>query len=413
MAFRPAKHTYLGCALACATALAALPRAQAQVFVVGEKTATADISTEFHPTKVELPEKPINELGRRELVRDLEAEQGFAHRALPLADNLTLMANGHLQPSDDAYKQMIYKKGQSAAPGDRVLITSVSFKPDRIILDINGGPYLKHRFLRHIELNGSPVVVDDGSEVSGCRITLVFEGGIPDVSAPEVKALLDPLIDFGVKTSGQAYADTLPPFLKQAIDQHDVLVGMNRKMLLAAMGAPEFKVRELVEGSNDRHYEEWIYGKVPQTVRFVRVEGDRVTQVRIAALGQPIAVHTENEMEGYLDPLMNKNEVAMGDVVPSNDEDARPKGAPPTILKPGETGANSSSQRVQYPVPTKEQPIPAAPGSSADTNANIDMGDAPGISHSGSSRGANPTVPLGTGIPDASGTVPGPGSRVN
>ena len=383
MAFRPAKHTYLGCALACATALATLTHARAQVFVVGEKTATADISTEFHPTKVELSDKPINELGRRELVRDLEAEQGFAHRALPLADNLTLLANGHLQPSDDAYKEMIYKKGQSAAPGDRVAITTVTVKADRIILDINGGPYLKHRFLRHIDLNGSPVVVDDGSTVSGCRITLVFEGGIPDVSAPEVKALLDPVIDFGVKTSAQAFADALPPFLKDAIDHHDVLVGMNRKMVLAAMGAPESKVRELVPGSTDRHYEEWIFGKVPQTVRFVRIEGDRVTQVRVAALGQPIAVHTENEMEGYLEPLVDNNVVAMGDVVPSNDEDARPKGAPPTILKPGETGANSTSQRVQYPVPTKEQPLPAAPGSSADPNANAGpIGDAAGnLSH--------------------------------
>jgi hypothetical protein len=32
----------------------------AQVFVVGEKTATADISTDFKPTRVELSQKPIN-----------------------------------------------------------------------------------------------------------------------------------------------------------------------------------------------------------------------------------------------------------------------------------------------------------------------------------------------------------------
>ena len=55
-----------------------------QVFVVGEKTATADIATDFHATRVELSSKPLNELGRRELIRDLEAEQGFAHRPLPL-----------------------------------------------------------------------------------------------------------------------------------------------------------------------------------------------------------------------------------------------------------------------------------------------------------------------------------------
>jgi hypothetical protein len=421
MAFRPA-HSYLASALFCVTALAATPHARAQVFVVGEKTATADISTDFHPTKVELSEKPLSELDRRELIRDLTDEQGFAHRALPLADNLTLMANGNMVPGGDAYKQMIYKKGQSAGPGDRVVITALNFKPDRLILDINGGPYLKHRFLRHIELNGNPVVADDGAEVTGCRVTLIFEGGIPDITAPEVKALLDPVIDFGVKTSAQAFADALPPFLKDAIDHHDVLVGMNRKMVLAAMGAPESKVRELVPGSTDRHYEEWIFGRVPQTVRFVRIEGDRVTQVKIAALGQPIALHTENELHGYLDPE-DTHEVAMGDAVQSNDDDAHSKGTPPTILKPGEVGAGSSAQRVQYPVPTKEQPIPAAPGSPADPNANVGtlggtgtgMGNGTGMGHGapGSSQGANPNDPLGSIGPGGTGMPSGPGSRVN
>jgi hypothetical protein len=427
MAFRSTQFTYLASALVCATALA-VPHARAQVFVVGEKSAMADVSTEFHATKVELSPNPINERGRRELVRDLEAEQGFAHRALPLGDSLILVANGNLNPSGDAYKEMIFKKGQSAAPGDRVVITALSFKPDRIVFDINGGPYLKHRFLRHVELNGNPVVADDGAQVSGFRIALVFEGPIPDISAPEVKALLDPIIDFGVKTSGQAYADTLPPFLKQAIDQHDVLVGMNRKMVLAAMGAPESKVRELVPGSNDRHYEEWIFGRVPQTVRFVRIEGDRVTQVRVAALGQPIAVRTENELEGFLDPV-DQHEIAMGDSPNSKTEEERASGAP-TLRKPGDPVPPGSSQRVQYPVPGKEQPIPAAPGSPADTNAGADpvaisgvpLGNTPGMPSTGpngpgSSGSRNPaagsTIPT-MGAPSIDNPFPGdPSNRVN
>jgi hypothetical protein len=320
---------------------------RAQVFVVGEKSAMADVSTDFHATRVELPSAPITELGRRELVRNLEEEQGFAHRALPLGDDLTLMANGNLTPGGDAYKELLYKKGESAQPGDRVAITAVTVKADRIVFDLNGGPYLKHRFLRHIDIDNMPLVPNDGAQVTGCRVTLLFEGGIPDISAPEVKALLDPIIDFGVKTSGEAYADSLPPFLKDAIAQHDVLVGMNRKMVLAAMGAPESKVRELLPGTTDQHYEEWIFGQVPQTVRFVRFVGDRVTEVRIAALGQPIAIHDKNEMEGYLDPE-DTHEVAMGDSNAGSAEDRAAK-APPTILKPGEV-APGSSQRVLLPV---------------------------------------------------------------
>lgn len=337
--------------LGAGTALAMYSsRASAQVFVVGEKTATADVSTDFRPTRVQLPTTPITERGRRELIRNLEAEQGFAHRPLPLGENLTLMANGQLTPGGDLYKQALYKKGQFAGPGERIAITAVQVKPDRIILDLNGGPHLKHRFLRHIELGDTPLAPDDGAQVSGCRVTLVFEGGLPDVSAPEVKALLDPLIDFGVKSSVQAYADTLPAFLKDAIAHHDVLVGMNTKMVLAAMGPPLSKTRELEEGSADRHYEEWIYGQVPQTVRFVRFEGDRVTQVRIAALGQPIAVHDQDEMEGYFgngDPAA-RHEVAMGDVPVGQDGAEGARSSKPTILKPGEE-APGGEQRVKLP----------------------------------------------------------------
>ena len=373
MAFRshrwsPFSAQLPACLLAGGLAFGLPGAARAQVFVVGEKTAMAGVSTEFHPTRIELPSAPITERGRRELVRNLEAEQGFAARALPLGEDLILVANGNLTPSGDAYKEMLYKKGQSAAPGDRVVLTAVTVKDDRIVFDLNGGPYLNHRFLRHIDLNDVPIVPQDGAQVTGCRVTLLFEGGLPEVSAPEVKALLDPIVDFGVKTSAEAYADSLPAFLKDAVAHHDVLVGMDRKMVLAAMGAPQSKVRELVTGSTTRSYEEWIYGQMPQTVRFVRFEGDRVTQLRIAALGKPIVIHDQNELRGYLDPE-DTHEVAMGDAKPGNGEDGSAK--PPTILKPGEA-APGSQKRVLLPVPAST-PVPTPDSTSTqDKGASTD-----------------------------------------
>ena len=65
MAFRLKIHPLIACSLCVAAALAAVPVARAQVFVVGEKTAMADVSTDFHPTRVELPSTPIDERGRR------------------------------------------------------------------------------------------------------------------------------------------------------------------------------------------------------------------------------------------------------------------------------------------------------------------------------------------------------------
>jgi hypothetical protein len=382
MAFRP---IILASTISAAALLAAGTQAtRAQVFVVGEKSAMADVANDFHPTRVELPSAPISERGRRELIRNLEAEQGFAHRPLPLGQDVILMANGNMTPGGDAYKQLIYKKGQVAGPGDRVAITTVTLKGDRILFDVNGGPHLKHRFLRHIELNDTPVVADDGAQVTGCRITLVFEGGIPELSAPEVKALLDPIIDFGVKTSGEAFADSLPPFLKNAVAQHDVLVGMDRRMVLAAMGPPLSKERELVPGTAD-HYEEWIFGEVPQTVRFVRFVGDRVTQVKIAALGQPIAVHDQDELHGYLDP-QDLHEIAMGDGQQRNSEGRA--AAPPTILKPGEV-APGSEQQVQLPVSAPSSAPASVPDKAPQAPA-VDMGDTPVATPAKDSRPARP-----------------------
>ncbi len=345
----------------------------AQVFTVGEKSATADINTDFSPTRVELPGGQLNERGRRELLRDLEAEQGFAHRILPVASVLTLQANGRLTPEADGYKKMVYEKGAFANAGDRVAVTALEVKGDRILIDLNGGPYLKHRFLRHIQIGvgGVDTVgpnLNDGEKATGCRITLVFEGGIPDVSAPEVKALLYPLVDFGVKTGAQAYADTLPGQVKRAVATHQVLVGMNREMVLASMGAPESKVRESDESG--QKYEEWIYGHQPQTVRFVRFVGDRVSLVKVAKLGKPIEIHDQDEMAGYLPPVPTRT-IAQGDANPTAS-----KGGPPSLKKPGETlsdevqGATENG-KVQYPVDNKPAsgtapapavtPPPAAP----------------------------------------------------
>jgi hypothetical protein len=354
--------------------LLALPfaTARAQVFVVGEKSATADIATDFKPTHVPLPETKLTERGRRELVRNLDAEQGFAHRALPMGSGLTLQANGQLTPGPAQYKKILYEKGQSSAPGDRVIITALDFKGDRMVLDFNGGPYAKHRFLRHIQINDTPMAQDTGVEPTGARVTLVFEGGIPEISAPEVKALLEPVIDFGVKSSEQAYADTLPSELKEAIAAHEVLVGMNHRMVLAALGAPENKIREQQSGdTSGGRYEEWIYGHVPQTIRFVRFVGDRVTVVEIAALGKPIEIHDKDEMGGFNPPAPTR-EVAMGDQQAAGEQD-KPAAAP-SLRLPGEPVPTGGVNKVQFPTDKPATPIPPPPST---TTSSTDPSAAP------------------------------------
>ncbi|MDE1175365.1 MAG: hypothetical protein PW789_02030 [Edaphobacter sp.] len=359
-----------GCLTIC------LPALRAQVFVVGEKTATADITTAFKPTDIPLPTGKMTERGRRDLVRSLNAEQGFAHRALPIGV-ITLQANGNLLPEPDKYRQMIYQKGQSAAAGDRVVVTALDIKGDKIVVDLNGGPYAKHRFLSHVQFGNAPVAGNTGEQATGSRVTLVFPDGVPEISGPEVKALLEPVIDFGVKSSDQAYADTLPPRLRDAIAAHEVLVGMNHRMVLASLGAPENKIREQQSGDlNGARYEEWIYGHVPQTVKFIRFVGDHVSVVEIAAMGKPLEIHDKNELDGSETPT-NTREIAMGDRQPGKEgEDTTASTSPPSLRLPGEAKDPANAQRkVQYPAEDSasrkadSQPIPAAPGSPADTDA--------------------------------------------
>jgi hypothetical protein len=321
--------------LALALSFAAAGSAGAQVFVVGMKTATDDAVVDFHPTHIALPEAGLTERGRRELLQNLVSEQGFAHRGLPLGAGLTLLANGNLTPRDDAYRKMLYEKGQSAAPGDRIAITAVEFKADRIVLDLNGGPYAKHRFLSHIEIGDNPIA-QQGPTATGCRITLVFEGGIPELSGAEVKALLDPVIDFHARTSAEAYADTLPPKVREAVAAHEVLVGMTKRMVLASLGVPHSKTRERAAGGdeNSPRYEEWIYGEVPQTVRFVRFRGDRVVRLEIAELGKPVEIHEAPQVAA----TPQTRTIASGDAQP-NEEGRITPAKPPTLKKPGEGNA--------------------------------------------------------------------------
>lgn len=335
---------------------------QAQVFVVGEHSATADIATDFVPTNFPLPDGHLSERGRRDLVRNLEAEQGFAHRVLPMGSGLVLDANGPLSPGPAQYKKMIYEKGASSAVGDRVVVTALIIKGDRIIIDLNGGPFAKHRFLSHVSLNDAPMAQPQ-QQATGSRVTLVFKQGIPEISAPEVKALLTPVIDFGAKTSADAYADTLPGPIKESVQAHEVLVGMDRRMVLASLGAPESKVREHASDDADGpRYEEWIYGHVPQTVKFVRFNGDQVVMVKIAALGKPIEIHDKNEMGEYA-PATETREIAMGDKNPDDHEHPAP---PPTLTNPGEKISVNQNNRVQYP-PPRPAPIPADPNDAPQT----------------------------------------------
>lgn len=346
------------------------PSAAAQVVTIDhEGRATTDghatVDRRFaqiEPTHVDLSKADLDPKTRQEVIRVMQSEQGFAMRPFPRGHKgLTLVANGKLEPAGEPYLDMITAHGTSARPGDRVVLTDVKIDRGKIIFDLNGGPDHKHRFMRHVEIGTgpmmSPVVQGDDNEPTGARLTLDFKGRIPELTGTQVKALLAPLISFDVKTPVQAYTDTLPPQLKDAILNHHVWVGMSTEMVLFALGQPDSKTREM---DGQMPFEEWIYGKPPKDVQFVRINGNRVIRVEVAKVGETPKIFDKDVVEGMMrtdgTPLApaNTRTVAMGDVV--RDPNTQAPTAPPSLRNDGETLPQDNSKEsvgamrpVQFP----------------------------------------------------------------
>jgi len=339
----------------CAAAALMIPVcAQAQVFVVEAQHISPQYA-HFQPTDVKLPAEPMTTIGREQLIRFLQSEEGFAMRPLPVAV-LTLRANGDMEPTGDKYIEELQTKGAAATAGQRVQITDVKIHGDRIILDLNNGPYHRHRFLRHVSIgmdpyDENPMMMDP--EPTGSRIELVFPSRVPDVTGEEVEQLLKPMVDFGARSPAEAYAESLPDFLRKAILEHRVLVGMDREMVLYAKGEPAQKDREQ---ENGKPIVIWIYGQSPDPVEFVRFQGDFVVRVEIGKVGEPLAVQSENQMGNFWGTqppasVQNVHTVQLGD---RTAQDAAQENAPavaPTLRNPGEKlPTDNSSTQVMRPV---------------------------------------------------------------
>ena len=168
----------------------------------------------------------------------------------------------------------------------------------------------------------------------------VFDHDVPDLTPQKFKDLLRPVLDLDAKSALEAYLDTVPPKVKEAIQNHQVLVGMNREMLIYSKGRPPKKIREK-DGEID--YEEWIYGEPPQDVDFVRMVGDEVVRVETMKVDGTNTLRTAKEVN--LEPPPGVAKAA---------ENQRPANAP-TLRRPGE----ETSDR---PVPTGGQSPPVLQG---------------------------------------------------
>ena len=237
------------------------------------------------------------------VIRSLQSERVFARILFPQGDKGIKIKNGVVSPSDMVIAQQVSEFGAAAKPGDRCVITDVLVKENEILVDINGGPKKHQKWYQHIEvvgMGGGSTPLPGGPspqslDAHGSRVTLEFDKYVPEITGDQVRALLAPVFDFKALTQAEAYEKTLPPKVQEAIKNHQILVGMDKEMVMYAKGRPPKKVRDKDEKGHD--YEEWIYGNPPEEVDFVRFKGSEVARLEIMTVDGQKIVRTEKEVE--------------------------------------------------------------------------------------------------------------------
>ncbi len=271
------------------------------------------------------PQPKISGKTREEVLHTFNAELVYIRTNFPMGKTGLKLKNGVISPDGAELQQLIAAFGPAVKPGEMARISDVLIKNDFIRFEINGGPAKKQKWYQRVQVNGGATVSATNpngtltANAHGSYVDLCFDKYVPELTGPEVKELLRPVFDFEAKSATEAYLDTIPPKAKEAIKNHQVLVGMNQEMVLYAKGRPPRRVREK---AGDADYEEWIYGVPPEDVDFVRFVGDEVVRV-------------ETMKVNGLKVLRVEREVDLGETAVAQKQEQKPAKAP-TLRRPGE-----------------------------------------------------------------------------
>ena len=283
----------------------------------------------------------ISKQTRMDLIHTFNFELVYIRSPFPMGKTGLTLKDGQLSPDGDQMQNMLAMWGPAAKPGDQARISEILIKKDRIHFEINGGPVKKLKWYQHIQVGAGGGMTslgpsDASANPRGSYVDLVFDNGyVPELNPQQLKDLLRPVFDFNAKSAVEAYLDTLTPKLRDAIKAHQVLVGMNREMVMASKGRPPKKIREK---DGEVEYEEWIYGEPPADVDFVRLVGDEVVRLESMKVDGEKVVHTEKEVD------------LSSTVAKSSAPEVRPPNAP-SLRRPGEESDPNSPAGGAAPRP--------------------------------------------------------------
>ena len=289
---------------------------------------------------------------RYEIIRVFETQLVYARTAFPMGTKGLHLKEGVITPNGEELRQTLTLWGPAVKPGDPAHISFVRIKDDHIHFEINGGPVHRKKWYQHVQVSGAGGTVqapqdDPQSNPHGSFVDVHFDKYVPEMTAQQLRDLLFPVLDFNALNKEQAYLGTVPPKVKEAIQAHHVLVGMNQEMVLHAKGKPPKKVRER---DGEIEYEEWIYGEPPADVDFVRIVGEEVVRVETMKVGGEKIVRTEKEVI-----------LAQPEREAKKEPEVRPPNAP-SLRRPGEDSedvpkpANGATPLPPPPPPDLPQP---------------------------------------------------------
>ena len=241
------------------------------------------------------PKDLLSDQNRLDILRKLAFEYVTTLQPLPAIreeKEAVEVSEGRL--NEEKLRQTLVNRGVAVPEGEVVQITRVQFQRRTILVEINGGVERKKKWYQRLSVRGqaggmqtgpvstsSPAPPPPGGSssanvVQGCYVVLSFPDQVPDVSGEEVKKMLGSVLDFSRQSAAVPWIETIPAEFREAIRNRKAKAGMSRDMVLAALGRPDRKVREV---KNDQETEDWIYG-YPPFVTFVTFIGEKVVAVK-------------------------------------------------------------------------------------------------------------------------------------
>lgn len=323
------------------------------------------------------------------LVRGMVADIGIARQVFPRGKKPVIVAADGRVLNEGYVLQAATEMPPAAKPGERLQITAIRFHAKSIELELNGG-FTKTHWYDHLQIGmgAGMTPVAQAHVESGSEILVKFPAGVPaTLTTAQLKKTLSGVLDWNLQqTFAAAVGVRLPPKVVNAINHHQVLVGMSPGMVLAAKGRANEKYHE-TDAKTGVEYTDWVYGRPPADTTFVRIVGDRVVRVidykangtKVVRVAPEVELPSQNASAG-------SGEGSGGSATADNSR--------PTLRRPGDNDQNGGGQKAAAPGPIL---IPGAPTpASGPQNGPMPVG--------------MPGTPGSPGMPPQSGVPPGPGN---